>query len=244
MIYKKKTSYRTDIIFEKERLKFDHPHEKPTTTHLEFNHLIYQIITFSNINHVCIKEEIKKSLLYFLNYFNLPTNFHVFIIGLGNDNHTADSVGPKTLKHILVNSHIENLGGKLNYPKISALEPGALGETGIETKKIIESVTKEIKPDIMILVDSYVCNNIKYLNSCIQITNEGINPGSGLHSLNTEISFKTMKIPVLVIGVTTAIEIDFKNKHPYLLSTKDIDNYVIEISKVIGEAINEVLYYK
>ena len=86
MFYKKKTSYRTDIIFEKERLKFDHPHEKPTTTHLEFNHLIYQIITFSNINHVCIKEEIKianKKLMYFfvLSLEKLPTTTKNILFG-------------------------------------------------------------------------------------------------------------------------------------------------------------------
>lgn len=242
MVYK--NNYRTDIVFEKEKLDFIHTNYNIVTTNIEFNNFIYKIITFSNIDHNSIKEEIKKSLLFFFKYFNLRTNFHIFIVGLGNDNHTADSVGPKTLKHILVNSHISDFGVKLNYPKISALEPGALGETGIETKKIIESVVLEINPDIIILIDSYVISNIDYLNSCIQISNEGIKPGSGLHNINTEISFKTMKVPVLVIGVPTAIEVNFENNNTYLLSTKEIDTYVIEISRIIGEAINEVLYHK
>ena len=84
--------------------------------------------------------------------------------------------------------------------------------------------------------------NIDYLNHTIQITNEGIIPGSGLKSINSEISYKTLKIPVLVIGVTTAIEI--KNNHiSYILSSKDIDDYVSQISKIIGETINDTLYH-
>ena len=181
-------------------------------------------------------------MIYFIKKMGISKDKHFFIVGLGNENHTADSIGPKVIKYINVNSHFEDMGIHINNAKISALEPGVLGQTGINTKRIIESVVEEIKPNIVILIDSYVSKNIDYLNHTIQITNEGIIPGSGLKSINSEISYKTLKIPVLVIGVTTAIEI--KNNHiSYILSSKDIDDYVSQISKIIGETINDTLYH-
>ncbi|MBR6113236.1 MAG: GPR endopeptidase, partial [Bacilli bacterium] len=171
---------------------------------------------------------------------------HIFIVGLGNENHTADSIGPKTLKHIQVNSFLENIGVEISGNKVSALEPGVLGETGILTDKIISSVSKEIKPDLIILIDSFVSDDINYLNKTIEITNYGINPGSGLKGINSKIDKTTLGIPILVIGVVTAIEIKFTNDNninfiPYLLSTKDIDEFVINISKIIGQSINEAI---
>lgn len=243
-------SPRTDLYWEKENVKYNYEDKKYSIYVSEFkkNDIFYRTIHFSNlINLEEIKKVLKKELSFCLNYFNLSNDFHIFIVGLGNDNHTADSVGPKTLKHIKANSYLEKMGVSLNSYKISALEPGVLGETGIETKRIIESVVKEIKPDLIILIDSYIVSNINYLNKTIQITNEGVIPGSGFNSINSTIDYKTLGIPILVIGVPTAIEARFNSKEenlfPYFLSTKDIDTYVLQVSSLIGESINEVLYH-
>ena len=140
----------------------------------------------------------------------------------------------------------KNLGIKITGNKISALEPGVLGETGILTEKIIYSVKEEIKPDLIILIDSFVSNDINYLNKSIVVTDSGLNKGGGLNGINTRIDKNSLGIPVLVIGVTTAVLIKFSkdedaNLIPYLLSTKDIDEYVYNVSKIIGESINEVI---
>lgn len=182
----------------------------------------------------------KDQLIFFINKEKLPKRYHAFIIGLGNENHTADSVGPKSLKYLKVNSYVDIFKIDTNNNKISALEPGVLGQTGIETKRIIEAVTKEVNPDIIILIDSYVTKDIKYLNKTIQISNDGISPGSGLDSISFEISSNQFKIPVITIGVPTAIEIQIDSYY-YYLSNKDIDDYVIKISKLIGDTLNEVL---
>lgn len=236
--------YRTDLACEKQDLKnlFCNNYEENNikVSSIQKKNYFYKTIEFSSLGN--IKTILKKELLNSLKIYSINKDSHFFIVGLGNDNHTADSVGPKVLKYIVANSYLENLDIKLNVPKISFLEPGVLGETGIETKRIIESVMLEIKPDIIILIDAYVSSDIKYLNKCIQITNEGITPGSGLHGINKEISENTLGIPILVIGIPTAIEMVIDDK-TYFLSTKDIDSYIANISKIIGEAIQDVLYH-
>ena len=217
----------------------------PYRSDLVINNDNYKTIAYNNLNNKnFIKQELINNLLYFFNKMNIKKTNHIFIIGLGNDNHTADSIGPKTLKHIKVNSYLERLGFKIIGNKISALEPGVLGETGILTEKIISSVSNEIKPDLIVLIDSFISNNINDLNKTIQINNKGLNPGCGLKGLNSIINKDTIGIPIIVIGVVTAIEIKFTNKDnfiPYLLSTKDIDEYVNEISEIIGISINEAI---
>ena len=208
----------------------------------------YKTIFFDSLNDKeSIKDSIKKELMYFFNIMNISKKDHIFIIGLGNDNHTADSIGPKTLKYIKVNSYLKNLGINISDTKVSALEPGVLGETGIITEKIISSVSNEIKPDLIILIDSFVSDNINDLNKTIIINNIGIKSGCGIKGINTTIDKNLLGIPIIAIGVITCIEVKFstnnKNFIPYILSTKDIDEYVINISEIIGNSINEVISY-
>jgi len=239
--------YRTDLIFSNQNI-IDINNNQTEINILSniYKENIYKTILFNNLNNTKnIENALSKEILFFFNSMNIHKNSHIFIVGLGNINHTADSTGPKVLKHIKVNSYLENIGIKISGNKVSALEPGVLGETGILTEKIIKSVSNEIKPDLIILIDSYVSDNISYLNKTIQINNSGISPGSGIKGINTKIDKKSLGIPVLVIGVTTAIEIKFTNDTnnnnfiPYLLSTKDIDEFIDNISKIIGNSINK-----
>ena len=204
-----------------------------------FHTIIYKNIYKENL----IKEFLKNELKFFLKRFKINKNNHIFIIGLGNESNTADSIGPKVLKYIIVNSHLYSMFNEMKYPKISALEPGVLGTTGIDTFKIIKSVSNQIKPDLIILIDSFVTNKLSYLNKSIEINDHGITPGSGIHGNNTEIKKETIKVPVLVIGIPTALEFKKNNEVPLLISTNNIDEYVNKISKIIGTTINEVLYH-
>jgi len=211
------------------------------------NKFIYKTIFFDNLNNINeIIKNLKKEIKYFFNKMNISNNSHILIVGLGNDNYTADSIGPKTLKYIKVNSYLDNFNIKTKGIKVSALEPGVLSETGILTEKIIKSVTDEIKPDLVILIDSFVCNNVDFLNKTIELSNRGLNPGSGLIGIDSKIDYETLNRPVLVIGVPTAIEIKFNKKEtnfvPYLLSSKDIDKYVDNISKIIADTLNEIIF--
>lgn len=129
------------------------------------------------------------------------------IVGLGNDKSTPDSLGPLTIKNIIVTNHIFILDELSdNYSRISAINPGVMGETGIETSDIIESVVKKIKPDYLIVIDSLASKSIERLNKTIQITNTGIHPGSGIGNKRKEISCDTLGIPVIAIGVPTVVD--------------------------------------
>lgn len=171
----------------------------------------YSLIHYEILNEEQIKIIMKKEIRIYMNNLKLNAYYNVLIVGLGNDSHTADSIGPKTLKYIKVNTHLESLGIKIKQNKISALEPGVLGETGIETKRIIESVVEEINPDVVILIDSFVSNDICYLNKTIEISDNGITPGSGILGIQKEINKDTIGIPVITIGVTSAIEVKIKS---------------------------------
>ena len=129
------------------------------------------------------------------------------IIGLGNDKSTPDSLGPLTINNVIVTNHIY-LVGELNeeYKRISAINPGVMGETGIETSDIISSIVEKIKPDYLIIIDSLASKSIERLNKTIQITDTGIHPGSGIGNKRKEISYEILGIPVIAIGVPTVVD--------------------------------------
>lgn len=209
--------------------------------HKNNKNILHTIIFKSLINENNISKILKEELLYFFKLFNIDKSKHIFIVGLGNESNTADSIGPKVLKYINVNSHLFNLGINVNHIKISALEPGVLGTTGIDTSNIIKSVSKLIKPDLIILIDSFITSNIEYLNKTIEISNTGLKPGSGIRGTNSKISKSNIKIPIMTIGIPVCLEYKTSNK-TLLVSTNDIDEYVITISKILGSTLNSLLY--
>ena len=129
------------------------------------------------------------------------------IVGLGNDKSTPDSLGPLTINKIIVTNHIYLLDElSEEYGRLSAINPGVMGETGIETSDIIEAVVSKIKPDYLIVIDSLASKSIERLNKTIQITDTGIHPGSGIGNKRKEISYDTIGIPVIAIGVPTVVD--------------------------------------
>lgn len=129
------------------------------------------------------------------------------IVGLGNDKSTPDSLGPLVVNDIIVTNHlylIDELSP--SYKRVAAINPGVMGETGIETSDIIESIVKKINPNYLIVIDSLASKSIERLNKTIQITDTGIHPGSGIGNKRKEISFETLGIPVIAIGVPTVVD--------------------------------------
>ncbi|MBQ9071826.1 MAG: GPR endopeptidase [Bacilli bacterium] len=129
------------------------------------------------------------------------------IVGLGNDKSTPDSLGPLVVNDIIVTNHLYILNELSdNYKRLSAINPGVMGETGIETSDIIDAIVKKIKPSYLIVIDSLASKSIERLNKTIQITDTGIHPGSGIGNKRKEISFETLGIPVIAIGVPTVVD--------------------------------------
>ncbi len=124
----------------------------------------------------------------------------IFIVGLGNKEMTADSIGPIAVSHLWITGHLMEEG-----VKVSAIVPGVMAQTGMETAQIIEGIVKEYKPDVVIVVDALAARNCARLGTTIQLTDTGINPGSGVGNHRKGINEKTLGIPVIAIGVPTVV---------------------------------------
>lgn len=150
-------------------------------------------------------EEILTELLKRM--IKLKKNSYGLVVGLGNERSTPDSLGPLVVKDIIVTNHLYILDTMSpNYKRLSAINPGVMAETGIETSDIIKSIVDKIKPDYLIVIDSLASNSIERLNKTIQITDTGIHPGSGIGNKRKEISRDSIGIPVYAIGVPTVVD--------------------------------------
>jgi len=161
-------------------------------------------------NDIQAHEEIVKILARKLGKLhNLAHEAVILIIGLGNWQVTPDALGPKVCEKILVTRHIkdatpEDLKGKVRA--VSALSPGVMGLTGIETAEIVRGVAEKVQPDMIIAVDALAARRTSRINATIQISDAGINPGSGLGNKRAAINQASMGIPVIAVGVPTVVD--------------------------------------
>lgn len=133
----------------------------------------------------------------------------ILVVGLGNIDTTADSIGPKVIKDLSITRHLKKYVPNLidkNAKEISGIAPGVLGTTGIETGEILKGIVEKIKPDAIIAIDALISRDISRLFKTIQISDTGITPGAGVGNARKEISKKTMGIPVIAVGVPTLVE--------------------------------------
>ena len=131
----------------------------------------------------------------------------ILVVGLGNIYVTPDSLGPKVINDIDVTRHIIKYLPQYideNSRPVSAISPGVLGTTGIETLEILEGVVKEIKPKLLIVIDALASRSIERISSTIQLSDTGIVPGAGVGNTRKEISKNTLGIPVIAIRNTNS----------------------------------------
>lgn len=198
----------------------------------------------------------------------------IMIVGLGNRAVTADALGPKVIDHLSVTRHILNTYGKEAYtkavPSISAMEPGVMAKTGIETSEMVAGVVKNTNPDFLIVIDALAARSTKRLYTTIQISNTGISPGSGVGNHRNAINEEVMGVPVLAIGIPTVVDAativgdaceawwheSLKEPGPFpeevrkyfrdlknmYVTTKEIDEIVECISYTVSEALNSALH--
>lgn len=234
---------RTDLAIDNINIKKTKEYKKNNILISEYKNKnkLYITLHFNSlIEKNNIKKILKTQLLHFFNLYNINNKSNILIVGLGNISNTSDSIGPKSIKYITPNLYLNNIITS-NKIKISTIEPGVLGTTGIDTTMIIKSINKLIKPNLIILIDSFLTNNINNLNKTLELNNIGITPGSGIHGNNTLLNKKNMNTNVLVIGIPTSLEYLYNNT-TLLMSTSHIDKYVNEISEIIGTTLNELLY--
>lgn len=137
--------------------------------------------------------------------------YRVLVVGLGNRLVTPDALGPKVADHLVVTRHIVKEYGKYAMGSekahmVSAIIPGVMGQTGMETLEIVKGIVEETKPDFAIAIDALAARNTKRLNRTIQIADTGINPGSGVGNHRNGLTEETLGIPVIAIGVPTVVD--------------------------------------
>lgn len=140
--------------------------------------------------------------------FNLPEHANVLVVGLGNWNATPDALGPKVVGMTLVTRHMYNYAPqeiRAGMRSVSALSPGVLGLTGIETAEIIKGVVDKVQPELVVAVDALASRSVERIGTTIQLADTGIAPGSGVGNKRVGINKESMGVPVIAIGVPTVV---------------------------------------
>lgn len=154
------------------------------------------------------------------------------IVGLGNINITPDALGPKVASYVNVTRHLLRYARELitePVNEISAISPGVLGTTGIETEEIIHAVVENVKPDVIIAIDSLASMSVSRVGKTIQLSDTGITPGQGVGNTREGLNEKTLGRKVIAIGVPTVTDM------------ATITNDAID--KVLGSVDDEIKNY-
>lgn len=144
----------------------------------------------------------------FLVRLNIPKNAKILIVGLGNWNVTPDALGPIVVENIMVTRHFFELMPNdvaPGYRPVSAVSPGVLGITGIESSEIVKGIVDQSKPDLVIAIDALASKSIERVNTTIQIADTGIHPGSGIGNKRKGLTFESLGVPTIAIGVPTVV---------------------------------------
>ena len=187
---------------------------------------------------------------------NLKDNSTILIVGLGNWNVTPDALGPKVISKILVTRHIkETLPQEIdeNVRPVSAISPGVMGITGIETAEIVRGVVDRLKPDIVIAIDALATRKTSRINSTIQMSDTGVAPGGGMGNKRKILNKESLGVPVIAIGVPTVVDAgtlvndtidllidsiinEIKDGHQFYQMLKDLDKD--EKLQIINNVLN------
>lgn len=164
----------------------------------------------------------------------------ILVVGLGNVSITPDSLGPLTVNKIEVNRHMED-----DYKYcVSAISPGVMGQTGMESSEIIKAIVDDFHPDLVIVIDALACSDPNRMCHSIQLSTAGINPGAGVGNNRKKLSKSTLGAEVLAIGVPTVCDINiFSNEvnNDYFVTPNNIDEAMDILSMIISKAINKAL---
>lgn len=220
--------------------------------------------------HHEVAKELSKYVGNVLKIDQEKDDYIALVVGLGNRDVTPDALGPHTVECLNVTRHIVKEYGKYAMGEeavhmVSAIAPGVMAQTGMESYEIIKGIAETIKPDAVIVVDALAARNTKRLNRTIQIADTGIHPGSGVGNHRNEISKETLGVPVIAIGVPTVVdaativrdtmenmlstlETDDKYEmmqeliaphlHGMFVTPKDIDESIDRIGATIAEGLN------
>lgn len=203
-------------------------------------------------------------------------NNEILVVGLGNREVTPDALGPQVVDNLFVTRHLIREYGKefkeKNYlGNVSAISPGVMAQTGMETLEIIKGVIKETNPDLIIVIDALASRSINRLNTTVQISDTGISPGSGVGNNRKALNEDNLGVKVIAIGVPTVVDaativadsltkymetsgfndeeiynfvsdVNSGNMNNMFVTSKNIDELIKKTSFTISEALNSCFF--
>jgi len=184
------------------------------------------------------------------------------VVGLGNADMTPDAVGPLATQSVLVTRHLISSMPRqfAGFRPVAAFRTGVLGTTGVETAEAVRGLVEKIRPSVVIAIDALASRRRARLCATVQLSDTGILPGSGVGNRRAALNRETLGVPALAVGVPTVVdavtlaadlleenghEIDegaLRTGHEGLMVTpRDIDAQVRDLSRVVGYAVNWAL---
>ena len=210
-------------------------------------------------------EAFSKVIKEYLALYEIKKDDLIFVVGLGNEEVTPDSLGPKVVQMIDVTSHLFRMNFEHdNMQNVVALAPGVMSQTGLETVDVIKSISSKIHPKLIIVIDALASISLKRLNHTIQINNASISPGAGIGNFRKKFSQKTLGCPLLAIGVPTVVDIktifeealknvdlNFEDLMPFvaeddkiqfMVTPKEIDMNINDLANIIARGLNKAFH--
>jgi len=249
---------RTDLVIEQDSKQkdqeetFQYGNISVTETIKQKKH--YTTISFEDITDKDNFKEVETIFTKELKKYLKPSPKDVFlVIGLGNSLSTPDSLGPKVLDNTLVTRPYFLLGNvDSSYSNVCKFKPSVTGETGLETTVVLKNIIKDSTATKVILIDALKASRIERLNRIIQITDSGINPGSGINNDRGEVSKETMGVDVVAIGVPTVVDVktivedllkeEVTLKENLIVTPTNIDFLIEKLALLIANGVNSVLH--
>lgn len=182
----------------------------------------------------------------------------VLVAGLGNRDVTPDALGPQAVSNLMITRHLireygREMMGMDGCCVVSGIVPGVMAQTGMETSEILQGIIEETRPDLLIVIDALAARSTRRLGRTIQITDTGIQPGSGVGNHRGSLTKESLGIPVIAIGVPTVVEAaaivydaqgNCEKMPPHLngmfVTPKNIDEMIKQLSFTLSEALNMV----
>lgn len=182
----------------------------------------------------------------------------VLVAGLGNRNVTPDALGPQAVSNLMITRHLireygREMMGMDGCCVVSGIVPGVMAQTGMETSEILQGIIEETRPDLLIVIDALAARSTRRLGRTVQITDTGIQPGSGVGNHRGSLTKESLGIPVIAIGVPTVVEAaaivydaqgNCEKMPPHLngmfVTPKNIDEMIKQLSFTLSEALNMV----
>lgn len=194
----------------------------------------------------------------------LPREGPALVIGLGNAAMTPDAVGPLALESVLITRHLIAAMPKQfsGFRPVSAFRTGVLGTTGVESAEAVRGLVEQVQPALVIAVDALASRRCERVCATVQLSDTGIIPGSGVGNHRSALNRETLGVPVFAVGIPTVVDaatlaadlleesgvetidpdkLRRGGEQDLMVTPRDIDQQVRDLSKVVGYGINWAL---